>query len=132
MPISSGDVAMKPDGICTCFQSNIAFASGMGVGVAVGVLVGVDVFVGVRVLDVDVGVGVGVSVGVGVIEGARVAVGTSAVCVANMASAAWVAVVSNSAWDGPQAHKVTMTTKPPKLIIIFCQFIDQPPKLSQV
>jgi len=61
--------------------------------------VGVGIGVGVKV-GVGVGVGVGVKVGVGV------SVGASAVWVAKVLAAIFVAWASTSAWDGPQATKM--------------------------
>lgn len=63
-------------------------------GVGVGVLVGIGV---------DVGVDVEVSVGV--------SVGASAVWVAKVLAAIFVAWASSSAWEGPQATKMALVNR---------------------
>jgi len=101
-------------------------------GVSVGTEVLVEVFVGIDV-GVEVGEVVGVFVDVGVFVGICVAVGALAAWVPSIAAAACVALVSNSAWDGPQAFERKIITNPPSINkTVFFQFIDHPPKLFQV
>jgi hypothetical protein len=93
---------------------------GVGVGVWVGVSAGVGVWAGGSGVSVFVGVGVllggtevavsGIDVGVGM--GVFVGVGASAVSVARMPTAIFVAWASSSAWECPrQAARLVPTSR---------------------
>jgi hypothetical protein len=73
-----------------------------GICVAVG---------GIVAVEVGVEVSVGVDVGIEVLVEIGVEVGASAVWVANIEIASWVAAASNSTWDGTQALKNPLAAK---------------------
>lgn len=130
MPVSTSPTG---PGLAVLVGVGVGVGSGVGVGVAVRVLVGVDVAVlvsvGVAVLvsvDVAVLVGVGVAVNVGVFVGVSVGAGASAVWVAEMPAAIFVACSSRSSLVRPQAAKMTLTNRHIRTVSAFLFITDLP------